>query len=172
MSIEDYCVYVKFDDGETIGFTLDELEERPVRLKVRYFDPSMLRLELIEGKSDWYDLRAAKGITYEAGEYLLIPLGIAVELPEGHEAHIVPRSSTFKSFGIIQTNSMGIVDESYCGDEDQWFMPAYALRAGVIKQYDRICQFRTMRKMEPLEITEVSKLDNADRGGHGSTGVQ
>ncbi|MBQ3567424.1 MAG: deoxyuridine 5'-triphosphate nucleotidohydrolase, partial [Anaerotignum sp.] len=106
------------------------------------------------------------------GEFKLIPLGIAMQLPKGYEAHIVPRSSTFKNYGIIQTNHCGIVDESYCGNNDQWFMPAYAVRDTVIEVNDRICQFRIFEHQPALVFDEVDTLDNADRGGHGSTGKQ
>ena len=128
------------------------------------------RLAYIGGKSDWIDLRAAEEVTMKAGEFRLIPLGIAMELPKGYEAHVVPRSSTFKSFGIIQTNSMGVIDETYCGDNDQWFMPAYALRDTRIHVNDRICQFRIMEHQPELFFEETDALLNGDRGGFGSTG--
>jgi dUTP pyrophosphatase len=92
-------------------------------------------------------------------------------LPEGYEANIVPRSSTFKNFGIIQTNSFGVIDNSYSGDNDQWFFPVYALRDTVINKNDRICQFRLNKIQDSIEFTEVEHLNNIDRGGHGSTGV-
>ena len=102
----------------------------------------------------------------------MIPLGIAMELPAGYEAHVVPRSSTFKNYGVIQTNSMGVIDETYCGDNDQWFFPAYALRDTVIHANDRICQFRIMKHQPELSFEETDTLDHEDRGGHGSTGKQ
>ena len=98
------------------------------KIKIKYFTDKIDKLTYIDGKSDWIDLRAAESIDMKAGEFKLIPLGIAMELPKGYEAHVVPRSSTFKNFGIIQTNHQGVIDSSYCGDNDQWFMPAYALR--------------------------------------------
>ena len=106
------------------------------------------------------------------GEFRLIPLGVAMELPKGYEAHVVPRSSTFKNFGIIQTNHQGVIDCSYCGDNDQWFMPVYAVRDTEIHVNDRICQFRIMENQPRLLFDEVEHLENADRGGHGSTGKQ
>lgn len=139
-------------------------------IKIKYLSDKIEKLRYINGKSDWIDLRAAERIELKAGEFKLIPLGIAMELPKGYEAHIVPRSSTFKNFGIIQTNHCGIVDESYCGNNDQWFMPAYALRDTVIEVNDRICQFRIFEHQPALVFDEVESLDNADRGGHGSTG--
>ena len=141
-----------------------------MKIKIHYLNDEIERLAYIGGKSDWIDLRAAKKVSLKAGEFALIPLGIAMELPRGYEAHIVPRSSTFKNFGIIQTNSMGVIDESYCGDNDQWFFPAYALRDTVIRVNDRICQFRIMEHQPALEFVETESLGHEDRGGHGSTG--
>lgn len=141
-----------------------------VKLRVKYFREDMPRLCYIENKSDWIDLRCAEDTVIEKGEFRLIPLGIAVALPEGYEAHIVPRSSTYKNFGIIQTNHMGVVDESYCGDGDQWYMPAYALRDTKINKGDRICQFRIIRHQPPIEFEECEVLGGQDRGGIGSTG--
>ena len=97
--------------------------------------------------------------------------GIAMEIPEGYEAHIVPRSSTFKNFGIIQANSMGIVDESYCGPNDWFYFPAIALRDTEIHVNDRICQFRIQKHQPKIEFEEVESLGNEARGGFGSTGV-
>lgn len=142
------------------------------KIKIQYLDETIEKLCYVDGKSDWIDLRAAERIELKAGEFQLIPLGIAMQLPKGYEAHIVPRSSTFKNFGIIQTNHCGIVDESYCGNNDQWFMPAYALRDTVIEVNDRICQFRIFEHQPALVFDEVEDLGNADRGGHGSTGKQ
>lgn len=142
------------------------------KIRIKYFTQEIEKLRLIDGKSDWIDLRAAKEIQLKQGEFALIPLGVAMELPKGYEAHVVPRSSTYKNFGIIQTNSMGVIDESYCGDQDQWFFPAYALRDTVIHVNDRICQFRIEKKQPEILFEEVAQLNNQDRGGHGSTGKQ
>lgn len=139
------------------------------KIKIKYFTKEIERLEKIS-KGDWIDLRAAEKIELSKGEFKLIPLGVAMQLPKGYEAHVVPRSSTYKNFGIIQTNSMGVIDESYCGDNDQWFFPAYALRDTVINVNDRICQFRIMEHQPELEFEAVEELFNEDRGGHGSTG--
>lgn len=141
-------------------------------IKIKYFTDAIDKLTYIDGKSDWIDLRAAKDVTMKAGEFQLIPLGIAMELPEGYEAHVVPRSSTYKNYGVIQTNSMGVIDESYCGDDDQWFFPAYALRDTEIRVNDRICQFRIMEHQPVIQFQEVAELANENRGGHGSTGRQ
>lgn len=141
-------------------------------IKIKYFTDKLERLAYIDGKSDWIDLRAAEDIDMKAGEFKLIPLGVAMKLPKGYEAHIVPRSSTFKHFGIIQTNHQGIVDETYCGDGDQWFFPAYAMRDTQIRVNDRICQFRIMEHQPTICFEEVAALLDQDRGGIGSTGIQ
>lgn len=143
-----------------------------MNIKIKYLSDNIEKLQYIENKSDWIDLRAAQTIEMKAGEFRLIPLGIAIELPAGYEAHVVPRSSTFKNFGILQTNSMGIVDESYRGDNDQWFFPALAMRDTVIHANDRICQFRIMEHQPRIEFVEVDSLGNYNRGGHGTTGIQ
>jgi dUTP pyrophosphatase len=142
-----------------------------LQIKVKYFENTLPKISKLT-QGDWLDLRAAQTIELKQSQFGLIPLGIAMELPEGYEAHIVPRSSTFKNFGIIETNSMGVVDESYKGDNDQWFFPAYALRDTVIEFGERICQFRIVEKMPEVEIVEVEHLDNPDRNGHGSTGTK
>ncbi|MCI6568006.1 dUTP diphosphatase [Dysosmobacter sp. HCP28S3_G4] len=139
-------------------------------IKVKYFSDDMEPLCYVDGKSDWIDLHTAEEVTLKAGEFRLIPLGVAIALPEGYEAHIVPRSSTFKNYGILQTNSMGVVDCSYCGDNDQWRMPVYATRDVTIEKGARICQFRIMKNQPQLEFLTVDHLDGPDRGGFGSTG--
>lgn len=121
---------------------------------------------------DWIDLRAAEDVELFEGNYRLIPLGISVKLPKGYEAHIVPRSSTFKTWGIVQTNSMGVIDESYCGNGDEWMMPVYATKMTRINKNDRICQFRIVKKMPNLEIEKVETLSEKNRGGFGSTGIK
>lgn len=141
-----------------------------MRIFVRYFKEDTKRLQKID-KGDWIDLSSDEDIDLSAGEFKLIPLGVAMKMPDGYEAHVAPRSSTFKNWGVIQTNSVGIVDNSYQGNNDQWFMPVYATRDVSIKRGDRICQFRIIEKMSPFIFEEVEKLDSVDRGGHGSTGV-
>ena len=144
-----------------------------MKIQIKYFSDKIEKLDYIGGnKSDWIDLRAAKDVELKAREFKLIPLGIAMKLPKGYEAHVVPRSSTFKNFGIIQVNSMGVIDGTYCGDNDQWHFPAYALRDTKISINDRICQFRIMENQPNLEFEEVAKLDEKDRGGFGTTGVK
>ena len=140
------------------------------KIQIKYFSDKIERLRYIDGKSDWIDLRAAEDVVLKAGEYKLIPLGIAMKLPKGYEAHVVPRSSTFKNFGVIQTNHYGVIDESYCGDNDQWFVPVMAMRDTEIHVNDRICQFRIMEHQPVIEFEETDQLDGKDRGGFGSTG--
>lgn len=139
-------------------------------VNIKYLTDSIDKLTYIDGKSDWIDLRAAETVNMEPMEFKLIPLGIAMQLPAGYEAHVIPRSSTFKNFGIIQANSMGLIDESYCGDNDQWYFPAIALRKTTIRTNDRICQFRIMKHQPQIEFREVDNLNNESRGGIGSTG--
>ena len=148
--------------------TIDKMTIEKIR--IRYFTEAIDKLDYIDGKSDWIDLRASEDVSLKAGKFKLIPLGVAMELPQGYEAHIVPRSSTFKTWGIIQTNSMGVVDCSYCGDNDMWRMPVYATRDVEIHVNDRICQFRIMKNQPKISFEEVEHLDNEDRGGFGSTG--
>ena len=139
-------------------------------IKIKYYTDSIDELCYVDGKSDWIDLRAAEEVRLRAGEFRLIPLGVAVALPEGYEAHIVPRSSTFRNYGLLQTNSMGVVDYTYRGDGDQWYFPAYATRDVTVERNARICQFRIMANQPKLAFTRVEKLDGPDRGGFGSTG--
>lgn len=139
-------------------------------IKIQYLDDSIEKLTYIDGKSDWIDLRSAVDVTLKAGEFKLIHLGVAMKLPEGYEAHVVPRSSTYKNFGIIQTNHCGIIDNTYCGPDDWWHMPVYALRDTTIHKNDRICQFRIEKNQPKLIFNEVEHLDGVNRGGIGSTG--
>ena len=140
------------------------------QIKIKYFSDKIEKLTYIDGKSDWIDLRASEEVTMKAGEFRLIPLGVAMQLPEGYEAHLVPRSSTYKNFGIIQTNSCGVIDGSFCGDEDMWRMPALAMRDTVIHVNDRIAQFRIYKNQPQIHFEEVSVLGNLSRGGFGITG--
>ena len=141
-------------------------------IKIKYLNDDITRLEYIDGKSDWIDLRASEEVTLKKGEFALIPLGVGMKLPEGYEAHVVPRSSTFKNFGIIQTNHMGVIDGSYCGDNDMWRMPVIAMRDTQIHVNDRICQFRIMKNQPEILFEEVEHLEGKDRGGFGTTGKQ
>ncbi len=139
-------------------------------IRIKYFTEDIDKLDYIAGKSDWIDMRASEEVELRAGEFKLIPLGVAMQIPAGYEAHLVPRSSTFKTWGIIQTNSMGVIDGSYCGDNDMWRMPVYATRDTVIHVNDRIAQFRIIKNQPTICFEKVDHLENKDRGGFGSTG--
>lgn len=139
-----------------------------MKVKIKYHT-DITPLEKTE-KGDWIDLRAAEDVELKAGEFKLISLGVSMELPKGFEAHIVPRSSTFKHWGIIQTNGMGIVDNSYCGDNDIWMFPALATRDVKIEKNDRICQFKVVKKMGEVSFNIVDHLNETNRGGFGSSG--
>ena len=138
-------------------------------IKVQYRNETIERLKKIS-QGDWIDLRAATDISMNAGEFAYIDLGVAMQLPKGYEALLAPRSSTFKNFGIIQANSIGIMDNSFCGPTDWWKFPAIALRNTIIRNNDRICQFRIIANQHNLILHETSLEGNADRGGWGSTG--
>ena len=122
-------------------------------------------------KGDWIDLRVAEDVNMNKGDFKLIPLGVSILLPTGYEALVIPRSSTFKNYGIIQANSVGIIDESFCGEKDEWMFPAYATRDTVIEKNTRICQFRIIEHQSTLNIEEVQTMPcKHNRGGFGSTG--
>lgn len=137
-------------------------------IKIKYHN-NIRPLEILDN-GDWIDLRAAEDVNLEKGDFRLISLGVSMKLPEGYEAHIVPRSSTFKHWGIIQANHMGVIDNSYCGDNDIWKFPAIATRDAVIYKNDRICQFRIMKKQPRISFDTVEHLNGPDRGGFGSSG--
>lgn len=142
-----------------------------INIDVMYHNPNLIPINLLE-KGDWIDLRAAKEYKLFSGEFYLIDLGISIKLPEGYEAHIVPRSSSFKNWGIIQTNGIGIIDNSYCGENDIWMMPVLATKGADIHVNDRVCQFRIVKKMpNNISINTVEHLDTENRGGFGSTGT-
>lgn len=141
-----------------------------MEIKVRYFDPNKQTLQP-QSKGDWIDIALPDDVDLKAGEYMEIPLGFAMELPVGYEALVIPRSSTFKRYGIIQANSVGLIDNDYCGDDDEWHFPAYALKDVHIGAGTRIAQFRIERKMDYVNLRSVEHLNNANRGGFGSTGV-
>ena len=139
-------------------------------IRIKYFSDAVPPLCQVDGKSDWIDLYAAETVTLRAGESALIPLGVAMALPEGYEAHVAPRSSTFKTYGLLQSNGVGVVDWSYRGDEDQWKMPVYATRDVTVEAGSRICPFRIVRNQPPISFEVCEHLDGPSRGGFGSTG--
>ena len=183
--VDNKVVSVKYDDGVLAYTKCCELELLPVdkkTIRIKYFEGAK-KLEKIS-KGDWIDLYANKDMFIPEGERAMIPLGVAMELPEGYEAHLAPRSSTFKTWGIIQTNSVGVVDHSFMGDNDQWHMPVYCLvgkeyankvtgykriKGTWIHKGDKIAQFRIMEIQPEIKFEEVEVLGNDDRGGFGST---
>lgn len=148
---------------------LRELYPPTLPIKIKYFDQEIEKIQKIS-VGDWIDLRASRDVTIFEGDYALIPLGVGMILPDGYEAHILPRSSTPLKFGIMCANSMGVIDNSYSGDNDEWKFPAVALRRTEIHKGDRICQFRIVRNQPGIEFIEVDHLNEISRGGIGSTG--
>lgn len=144
------------------------MKVKKLTVKVKYHT-DILPIEELD-KGDWIDLRAAEDVEMKAGDFELISLGISMKLPEGYEAHLLPRSSTFKNWGIIQANHMGVIDNSYSGNNDIWRYPAIALRDTKICKNDRICQFRIMEKQPKFGLLTVEEMDDQDRGGFGSSG--
>lgn len=145
-----------------------------MKIRVKYFDKDLYSgdssLQRVGGKSDWVDLRSRVDLAMKRGDFAIIPLGVAIELPHGYEALLAPRSSTFKRWGVIQTNSVGVIDETYCGDNDEWGLPVFAMIDTEIHKGDRLCQFRLIEHQPAFEVEVVEKLNNADRNGFGSTG--
>ena len=142
-----------------------------MEILIKYHNPVLERVQSLK-IGDWIDLRSAERVELKAGEFRLISLGVSMKLPEGYEAHIAPRSSSFAKWGFLQVNSVGVVDNSYSGTNDIWRLPVYATRDAVIEVNDRICQFRIMKRMPRLTFREVDALDETDRGGFGSTGIR
>lgn len=141
-----------------------------ISIKIKYYtDISPIEMT---PNGDWIDLRAGEDVDMEVGDFRLISLGVSMKLPEGYEAHVVPRSSTYKNWGIIQANHMGVIDNSYCGNNDIWKFPAIAIRDTHIHKNERICQFRIMKKQPRLNFEIVDWLDDTDRGGFGSSGKE
>ncbi len=139
-------------------------------IKIKYHSQEIEKLEYIAGKSDWIDLRVAEDVSLKKGDFKLISMGISLQVPDGYEMLLAPRSSTFKNFGLIQTNSLGVIDETYCGDNDIIRLPVYATRDTELHVNDRICQFRIIEHQPHIIFDEVESLGNQDRGGFGSTG--
>lgn len=140
-------------------------------IKIKYFDKEIDEIIKIKD-GDWIDLRAAETVKLNKGDFALIKLGVGMILPMGYEAHIAPRSSTYKNFGIIQANSIGIVDETYSGNDDEWKYPVVAMRDTIINKNDRICQFRIIKKQPDIVFFETEELNDKSRGGFGSTGIR
>lgn len=147
------------------------MEPENLQIRIKYLNPDITHIEKI-AVGDWIDLRAAQTVELKQGQFYQIPLGVAMELPKGYEAWLTSRSSMCKKFGIVHVDDLGVIDNSYCGDNDQWFLPVMATRDTIINLNDRICQFRISKSMPEVEIVEVETLGNPDRGGLGSTGTE
>lgn len=146
-------------------------KKKNLNIDILYHNPDLIPIKIVEN-GDWIDLRAAEEYHLYPNQFILINLGISMKLPENYEAHIVPRSSTFKTWGLIQTNGVGIIDSSYCGENDIWMMPVYSTKITHIYVNDRICQFRLVEKMpRNINFNAVDNLNTEDRGGFGSTGT-
>lgn len=143
--------------------------EESMNIEIKYHDPEIPKLKKMP-QGDLIDLYAAETVELKKGDYKLISLGVSMKLPEGYKANVYPRSSTFKNWGIIQTNSVGQIDNSYCGDSDVWKYPVYAMANTTINKGDRICQFEIVPIMPNIEFNEVKHLPEQNRGGFGSTG--
>lgn len=161
---------VIFDEIEKIVLSKEESKKMNKRkqIKIKYLDKNMPKIEKIE-KGDWIDLYIDEDILLKAGEHKIISLGVVMKLPEGYEAHLAPRSSTFKKTGLILTNSVGVIDESYCGNDDIWKVDVYATKDIEISKYERLFQFRIMKKQKQVEFIEVDEMEDENRGGYGST---
>lgn len=147
----------------------DRRESNMEKIQIKYFDNEIDKVEKIS-KGDLIDLRSAETVELKKGEFHLIPLGVGMKLPDGYEANIVPRSSTYKNFKVLQTNSFAVIDNSYSGDNDQWLYPVIAMEDTIIHKNDRVCQFRINKIQPEIEFEEVKYLDDVSRGGFGSTG--
>lgn len=143
-------------------------------IKIKYFNADPIKLVDIE-EGDWIDIPLPQSLNLLGDPEKKVPLGIAMQLPKGYEAHVIPRSSTFKNWGLIQSNHLGVVDNSYNGPNDQWFWPCYVLtnrtRHNFVPKGTRLCQFRIIKKQPKITFTESDLEQNEDRGGHGSTGL-
>lgn len=137
-------------------------------IDIKYHEGS-LPIEILPN-GDWIDLRSAEDVEMSKGDFKIISLGVSMKLPEGYEAHLAPRSSTFKKWGIIQVNSVGVIDNSYSGDNDIWKVPVVAMRDTKVYKGDRICQFRIVKKQPSIVFNVVDRLSDESRGGFGSTG--
>lgn len=154
------------------GSSINEINnDELINIDVKYHNPDLIPIKFSDN-GDWIDLRSAEEYHFYPNQFHLINLGISMKLPDGYEAHLVPRSSTFKNYGLIQTNGMGIIDNSYCGENDIWMLPVLTTKITHIEVNDRICQFRIVKKMpRNINFNTVNHLEDKDRGGFGSTGV-
>ena len=142
-----------------------------MKIQIKYHNENIPKLTKIK-QGDLIDLYAAETVEIKAGDCKLISLGVSMKLPEGYKANLYPRSSTYKTWGITLPNSVGQIDNSYCGDTDIWKFQALAHRDTIIKEGDKICQFEIVPIMPNIRFEEVDNLDDVNRGGFGSTGTK
>jgi dUTP pyrophosphatase len=142
----------------------------PLTIKIKYRNRDTKRIDMLPN-GDWIDLAIDQDVSMMEGDFRLVHLGVAMQLPVGYEAHIIPRSSTYAKYGIIQANSFGLIDNSYRGDDDWWMFPAIAMMETFIERGSRICQFRIVEKQPPLIFREYENFETSSRGGFGSTGI-
>lgn len=167
-TIEDRYIHEGVNNS-TLVAQMVKKDPETLNIKVKYFDQEMEKIQKIK-VGDWIDLRSAENVLLAKGVYTLIGLGVGMILPDGYEAHVLPRSSTPSKFGVIMANSMGVIDNSYSGDSDEWKFPAVALWDTEIKKGDRICQFRIVKNQPGINFETVEHLNDESRGGIGSTG--
>lgn len=156
-----------------------------MNIKIKYHNNQIDKIQK-KDRGDWFDLRAVSvklknpkrvinlienDYQFKVGDEGMISLGFSMELPKGYEALVIPRSSTFKNYGIIMTNHAGLIDNSYNGNNDEWHFPFYCLtEKDCIKFNEKICQFRIQENQPIINFIEVNNLQNEDRNGFGSTG--
>lgn len=173
VTFEDLIKVLRFVNKVTtkVNEIVDHInkEDEPKKIKIKYFVDGLEPIKKIS-VGDWIDLRLAERADLKAGDYKLLRLGVGMILPDGYEAHVLPRSSTPSKFGIILANSMGVIDNSYSGDADEWRFPAVALRDTIIEKGERIAQFRIIKNQPSIEFETVEHLNDISRGGIGSTG--
>ena len=138
-------------------------------IQIKYW-PDSPYLE-INPDGSWIDLYTYEEAALQEGDFKIIPLGVAMKLPEGYEANFVPRSSTFKRWGVIQTNHFSVIDPSYCGNDDMWGLPVFATRSVTIPKGTRLCQFRINKVQPVINFEEVTNLSCESRGGFGTSGA-
>ena len=146
------------------------MKRRNEYIRIKYSDETK-RLAMWS-RGDWIDLRSAERVVLRKGDYKRISLGVAMELPEGYEAIVAARSSSFEKWGFIPVNGIGIIDNSYNGNGDIWNLLVYATRDAIIEKDERIAQFRILKNQPVISFSEVEDLGHEDRGGIGSTGVE
>lgn len=164
---EDFARNVIYVSDEDWSFLNELLNTEIIKIKYLPGSPHLT----INSNGSWIDLYTYEDTVLQPGDFKIISLGIAMKLPDGYEANFVPRSSTFKRWGVLQTNCYSVIDPTYCGDSDIWSYPVYATRAVTIPKGTRLCQFRINRVQPAIRFEEVSTLGDTDRGGFGTSGA-